>query len=238
MTEQNDAPKPNLRTPKSKKIFAENLAELSRQKIETISRNSAEKNLKNGEKSGIKRSYLLLFPFIFLSVGVVLWLNFAVPNNKFEVSVEQISKTETNNTEMTGARFASRTTQGENFEITAERAVDNTPSAGLIHLTNPNGTFWTKSGNQIKIRSKDAILDQSKELTVFQGNVRMNQTLPMAEIQSSILSIDLKNQIYQSDKPVLVISENMQITGQVMKLNQKNKVIFFGGNSKLSITEN
>ncbi len=208
--------------PEGKELFAKNLAKLSKTKVEV-----------NTKKRDLKRSYLLLFPFVFLSISVILWLNFAEQSGNIELNIKEISENEQNNTEMTGARFSSRTSDGENFEINAERAIDNTPEQGLIYLSNPDGTIWTKSGNMIKINSLEAILDQSRELTIFEGNVKIQQTIPKAEINASILSVDLINKLYQSDKPVIVSSENVKISGKDLRVNGKNGIISFGGYAKL-----
>ena len=208
--------------PESRKLFAKNLAKLSKMKVEI-----------NTKKRDLKRSYLLLFPFVFLSISVILWLNFAEQSGNIELNIKEISQNEQNNTEMTGARFSSRTSDGENFEINAERAIDNTPEQGLIYLSNPDGTIWTKSGNMIKINSLEAILDQSRELTIFEGNVKIQQTIPKAEINASILSVDLINKLYRSDKPVIVSSENIKISGKDLRVNGKNGIISFGGYAKL-----
>ncbi len=208
--------------PGGRELFAKNLAKHSKIKVEI-----------NTKKRDLKRSYLLLFPFVFLSISVILWLNFAEQSGNIELNIKEISQNEQNNTEMTGARFSSRTSDGENFEINAERAIDNTPEQGLIYLSNPDGTIWTKSGNMIKINSMEAILDQSRELTIFEGNVKIQQTFPKAEINASILSVDLINKFYQSDKPVIVSSENIKISGKDLRVNGKNGVISFGGYAKL-----
>ena len=56
---------------------------------------------------------------MFVSVSIVWWLNFAEKNSNIELNIEQVSQSQDANTEMTGARFASRTSDGENFEINA-----------------------------------------------------------------------------------------------------------------------
>ncbi len=227
MTKRNIGSGNDNNEPESKKLFAKNLAKLSKMKVEN-----------NSTQRGLKRSYLLLFPFIFLSISVIWWLNFAEQNNNIELSIKEISQNEHDNTEMTGARFASRTSDGENFEINAKRAIDNTPEQGLIHLSSPDGTIWTKKGNMIKITSIEAVLDQSRELTLFQGKVKIKQTIPKAEINASVLSVDLRNKIYQSDKPVIVSSENLIISGKDMKVDGENGIISFGGHAKLIFNQN
>ena len=164
MTEKNISSDDNMRIPSSRRIFAKNLAKLSKLKLEN-----------NIKKRGLKRSYILLIPLMFVSVSIIWWLNFAEKNGNIELNIEQVSQSQDANTEMTGARFASRTSDGENFEINAQKAIDNTPEPGLIYLSNPNGTIWTKKGNMIEITSMEAILDQSKEFTLFKGSVKMQQ---------------------------------------------------------------
>ena len=222
MTVKNIGSGNDVSEPDGRRLFAKNLAKLSKIKIEN-----------NTKKKGLKRSYLLLFPVILLSISLIWWINFAEQNNNIELNIKQISQNEQDNTEMTGASFASRTSDGENFEINAKRAIDNTPEQGLIHLSNPDGTIWTKRGNMIKITSMEAILDQSRELTLFQGKVKIKQTVPKAEINASILSVDLINKIYRSNKPVVVSSENITISGNDMRVNGENGTISFGGHAKL-----
>lgn len=212
--------------PTNTKLFAKNLANHSKIKVES-----------NATKRGLKRSYLLLFPFIFLSISIIWWLNFAEQSNNIELNIEEISQNEQENTEMTGARFASRTSDGENFEINAKRAIDNTPEQGLIHLSNPTGTIWTNKGNMINISSQEAILDQSRELTLFQGDVKIKQTNPKAAINASNLSVDLINKLYRSYLPVVVSSENITISGKDMIVNDKNGTISFSGHAKLIINK-
>ena len=139
---------------------------------------------------------------------------------------------------MTGARFSGRTNDGGNFEITAKQAVDNMPKQGLIHLSKPDGKFWTQNGNLIKINSFEAILDQSNEITLFQGKVEINQTQPKVKINTSELSVDLVNKIYHSNQPVIVVTDNMNITGENMSINQKSGTVYFGGYTNLIIMEN
>ena len=222
MTVKNIGSGNDVNEPDGRRLFAKNLAKLSKIKIEN-----------NTKKKGLKRSYLLLFPVILLSISLIWWINFAEQNNNIELNIKQISQNEQDNTEMTGASFASRTSDGENFEINAKRAINNTPEQGLIHLSNPDGTIWTKRGNMIKITSMEAILDQSRELTLFQGKVKIKQTVPKAEINASILSVDLINKIYRSNKPVVVSSENITISGNDMRVNGENGTISFGGHAKL-----
>ncbi len=227
MTQENSDSDGDASTSRNTRAFAKNLARLSTTKAENISR-----------KPGLKRSNLLLIPSIFLSIGVVWWLNFADQSRNIEVSIEQVSQTEAGNTKMTGARFSGRTDDGENFEITAEQAVDNMPKQGLIHLSKPDGTIWTKKGSIIKINSFEAVLDQSKEITLFQGTVEINQTKPKVNINTSELSVDLVNKIYHSNHPVVVMTENMKITGEGMSINQESGTIHFGGHANLIIMEN
>ncbi len=214
-------------TSENTRAFAKNLAILSKIKIEGTSK-----------KQGIKRSYLLLIPSIFFSIGVIWWLYFADQTGNIEVSIEQVSQSQAGNTKMTGARFSGRTNDGENFEITAEQAIDNMPKQGLIHLSKPDGTIWTKNGSIIKINSFEAILDQSRETTLFQGTVEIKQTQPKVNINTSELSVDLVNKIYHSNQPVVVITENMKITGEDMSINQESGTIYFGGHANLIIMAN
>ena len=203
------------------------MANLSKEKIESTSK-----------RPGIKRSYLLLIPSIFLSIGVIWWLNFVDQTGNIEVSIERVSRAQAGKTKMTGARFSGRTNDGGNFEITAKQAVDNMPKQGLIHLSKPDGTFWTQNGSLIKINSFEAILDQSNEITLFQGKVEINQTEPKVKINTSELSVDLVNKIYHSNQPVIVVTDNMNITGENMSINQKSGTMYFGGYTNLRIMEN
>ena len=90
----------------------------------------------------------------------------------------------------------------------------------------------------IKITALEAILDQSNERTLFQGSVEINQTKPKANINTSILSVDLLTKIFHSNKPVLVVTENMKITGEDMSFNEENGTLHFGGHAKLTIVKN
>ena len=226
MTEKNISSDDNIRIPSSRRIFAKNLAKLSKLKLEN-----------NIKKRGLKRSYILLIPLMFVSVSIIWWLNFAEKNGNIELNIEQVSQSQDANTEMTGARFASRTSDGENFEINAQKAIDNTPEPGLIYLSNPNGTIWTKKGNMIEITSMEAILDQSKEFTLFKGSVKMQQDVPKTEINASVLSIDLINKIYESSQPVHVSTENITIRGKNMSVNGEKGTISFGGHVKLTFND-
>ena len=152
MTKNNISNGDNNNVPSSRRVFAKNLTKLSKLKLEN-----------NIKKRGLKHSYILLIPLMFVGLSIIWWLNFAEKNSNIELNIEQVSQSQDANTEMTGARFASRTSDGENFEINAQKAIDNTPEPGLIYLSNPNGTIWTKKGNMIEITSMEAILDQSKE---------------------------------------------------------------------------
>lgn len=224
MTEKNIDSDGKANISENKRAFAKNLAILSKMKAESTSR-----------KPGLKRSYLLLIPSIFLSIGVVWWLNFVDQSGNIEVSIEQLSQTQTGNTKMTGAQFSGRTDDGENFEITAEQAIDNMPKKGLMHLSKPDGTIWTKNGSIIEINSIEAILDQSKETTLFHGDVEINQNKPEIKINASELSVDLANKIYHSNQPVVAKTKNMRITGEDMSINQKSGTIHFGGRANLTI---
>ena len=226
MTEKNISSDDNIRIPSSRRIFAKNLAKLSKLKLEN-----------NIKKRGLKRSYILLIPLMFVSVSIIWWLNFAEKNGNIELNIEQVSQSQDANTEMTGARFASRTSDGENFEINAQKAIDNTPEPGLIYLSNPNGTIWTKKGNMIEITSMEAILDQSKEFTLFKGSVKMQQDVPKIEINASVLSIDLINKIYESNQPVHMSTENIAIRGKNMSVNGEEGIISFGGHVKLTFKD-
>ncbi len=227
MTQKNSDSDINHSTSRNTRAFVKNLAILSKIKAESTSR-----------KPGLKRSYFLLIPSIFLSIGVIWWLNFVDQSGNIQVSIEQVSQTQAGNTKMTGAQFSGRTNDGENFEITAEQAVDNIPKQGLIHLSKPDGTIWTKNGSIVKINSFEAILDQSKEITLFQGKVEINQTKPKININTSELSVDLANKIYHSDQPVIVATKNMKITGENMSINQESGTIYFGGYANLIIMGN
>ena len=226
MTEKNISIGDNIRIPSSRRIFAKNLAKLSKLKLKN-----------NTKKRGLRRSYILLIPLMFVSLSIIWWLNFAEKDSNIELNIEQVSQSQDANTEMTGARFASRTSDGENFEINAQKAIDNTPEPGLIYLSNPNGTIWTKKGNMIEITSMEAILDQSKEFTLFKGSVKMQQDVPKTEINASVLSIDLINKIYESNQPVHVSTENVTIRGKNMSVNEEKGTISFGGHVKLTITD-
>ena len=70
MTDKNISSDDNIRIPSSRRIFARNLAKLSKLKLEN-----------NIKKRGLKRSYILLIPLMFVSVSIIWWLNFAEKNS-------------------------------------------------------------------------------------------------------------------------------------------------------------
>ena len=107
----------------------------------------------------------------------------------------------------------------------------------LVGVRLPNGTIWTKKGNMIEITSMEAILDQSKEFTLFKGSVKMQQDVPKTEINASVLSIDLINKIYESSQPVHVSTENITIRGKNMSVNGEKGTISFGGHVKLTFND-
>ncbi|MEK9598704.1 MAG: LPS export ABC transporter periplasmic protein LptC, partial [Alphaproteobacteria bacterium] len=72
----------------------------------------------------------------------------------------------------------------------------------------------------------------------FQGTVEINQTKPKVNINTSELSVDLVNKIHHSNQPVIVVTENMKITGEDMNIDQESGTIYFGGYANLVIMEN
>ena len=79
MTDKNISIGDNIRIPSSRRIFAKNLAKLSKLKLKN-----------NTKKRGLRRSYILLIPLMFVCLSIVWWLNFAEKNSNIELQYSHL----------------------------------------------------------------------------------------------------------------------------------------------------
>ena len=90
-------------------------------------------------KQRLSISLILLLASLTVGGITVWWSGFYAETENISISLETVSKTPSDQLQMTGARYSGVSASGLKFNIEANKVIEMSNQAGLVHLFKPDG---------------------------------------------------------------------------------------------------
>ena len=100
----------------------------------------AQSGNKNGRgRQRLSVSLILLLASLTVGSTTVWWRGFYAESENISISLETVSKTPADQLQMTGARYSGVSASGLKFNIEADKVIERSDQAGVVHLFKPDG---------------------------------------------------------------------------------------------------
>tara|TARA_B100000989_G_scaffold140969_1_gene104888 strand:- start:4926 stop:5504 length:579 start_codon:yes stop_codon:yes gene_type:complete len=176
---------------------------------------------------------ILLCVSIFL---VVLIFSNRIDNNGAKVKNTNSDTNEDIQQIISNPKFISSDAENRPYTLQARQAKKITKNLQIYELSYPEGTLIEDNGGFFNVKSLDGIFNQETEILSLKNSVILkNQDGYIFKTESA--SIDLNAEIIYSDNQIIGTGPKGNIKSQGFSINDKGKVVFFTGKSKL-ILEN
>ena len=189
-------------------------------------------------KQRLSISLILLLASLTIGGITVWWSRFYAETETIAISVETVSKTPSDQLEMTGASYTGVTETGVKFNIDADRVIEMSDKAGLMHLFKPDGWFDSDTDGRTTLASEEAVYDSQSGVLDMAGNVRIHQTEQDMLLQSQKMTALIKSGDLTTDMPVRLTSPTINLTSQGMESKNRGEVILFKGQTQARLTQN
>ena len=165
---------------------------------------------------------------------VVLWPQIQVSDKEFRPNVASADPQDADNLRMVNARFAGVNKKTLPYTVTAPLAVQDSPEADEIELTNPKTDITLKDGSWLAITADRGRYFQSRQTLDLFGMVNLFHDSGY-EFQSTRAHIDLVAGTAEGDQPVTGQGPFGELTAEGFRISDKGKTIHFTGTAKLVI---
>ena len=195
---------------------------------------------KSGQKRGSYSRFVTLMKIrlpasaLALAGLVVLWPQMQVSDKGFGPGVANGNPQDADNLRMVNARFAGINKSTLPYTVTAPLAVQDSPGADEIELTNPKTDITLEDGSWLAITADRGTYFQSRQTLDLFGMVNLFHDSGY-EFQSTRAHIDLIAGTAEGDEPVTGQGTFGELTAEGFRISDKGKSILFTGNAKLVI---
>lgn len=195
---------------------------------------------KSGQKRGSYSRFVTLMKIclpasaLALAGLVVLWPQMQVSDKGFGPGVANGNPQDADNLRMVNARFAGINKSTLPYTVTAPLAVQDSPGADEIELTNPKTDITLEDGSWLAITADRGTYFQSRQTLDLFGMVNLFHDSGY-EFQSTRAHIDLIAGTAEGDEPVTGQGPFGELTAEGFRISDKGKTIHFTGTAKLVI---
>jgi len=197
-----------------------------------------QSNLANGRgKQRLSISLILLTASLVVGGVTVWWSGFYAETENIAISVETVSKTPSDQLQMTGARYSGVTETGLKFNIEADKVIEMSDKAGLVHLFKPDGWIDSDKDGRTTLASEEAVYDAQSAVLDMSGDVRIYQQQQDMTLQSQQMTALINSGDLKTDKPVRLSGPAIKLTAQGMESKNRGEVILFTGQTQARLTQ-
>ena len=198
----------------------------------------SQSNLANGRgKQRLSISLILLTASLVVGGLTVWWSGFYAETETIAISVETVSKTPSDQLQMTGARYSGVTETGLKFNIEADKVIEMTDKAGLVHLFKPDGWIDSDKDGRTTLASEEAVYDSQSAVLDMSGDVRIYQQQQDMTLQGQHMTALINSGELKTDKPVSLTGPAIELTAQGMESKNRGEVILFTGQTQARLKQ-
>jgi lipopolysaccharide export system protein LptC len=135
---------------------------------------------------------------------------------------------------MVRPKLAGFRSDGEPYELTAERALQDIKNPTVLELERLNGEIGTAMGETTHLSADSGVYDSVREHMELSRNVRIGG--PRFEVRLRRADIDFKTGVYRSDEPVeVLVGEGTTIFGDRATARNNGQELTFEGHVRTRI---
>jgi len=196
----------------------------------------------SGNKNGRGRQRLsvsLILLLASLTVGgiTVWWSGFYAESENISISLETVSKTPADQLQMTGARYSGVSASGLKFNIEADKVIERSDQAGVVHLFKPDGWIESDLDGKTTLFSEEAIYNADAAILDMTGNVQIHQKQQDMVLKSQQMTALIDSGDLKTNMPVSLTGPAIELTAQGMESQNRGEVILFKGQTQARLMQ-
>lgn len=191
----------------------------------------------NRGKQRLSVSLMLLVASAVIGGATLLWSSFLAESENIEISLETVSRTPTNQLQLTGAEYSGVTETGLKYNIQAHRVVEMKEQAGLLHLYEADGWISSETDGVTTLLSKEAVYDSTMATLDMSGNVQIHQKQQDMLVKSQRITALIDSGDLKTDMPVSVTGPKIYLTSEGMVSQNKGEIIVFTGQTRVRLKQ-
>lgn len=201
------------------------------------SRNDAPPAQNGRGKQRLSISLILLLASLSIGGITVWWSGFYAESENIAISLETVSKTPSDQLQMTGARYSGVSESGLKFNIEADKVIEMSDQAGLVHLFNPDGWIESEKDGRTTLLSQEAVYNSQAAILAMTGNVQIHQKQQDMILKSQQMTALIDSGDLKTDQPVSLSGPTIELTAQGMESQNKGEVILFKGQTQARLMQ-
>ena len=191
----------------------------------------------NRGKQRLSVSLILLVASAVIGGATILWSSFVAESENIEISLETVSRTPTNQLQLTGAKYSGVTETGLEYNIQADRVVEMKEQAGLLHLYEADGWISSETDGVTTLLSKEAVYDSTTATLDMSGNVQIHQKQQDMLVKSQRITALIDTGDLKTDMPVSVTGPKIYLTSEGMVSQNRGEIILFTGQTRARLKQ-
>lgn len=180
-------------------------------------------------KQRLSISLILLLASLTIGGVTVWWSGFYAETENIAISLETVSKTPSDQLQMTGARYSGVSASGLKFNIEADKVIEMSEQAGLVHLVKPDGWIESEKDGRTTLLSEEAVYNSQAAILAMTGNVLIHQKQQDMILKSQQMTALIDSGDLKTDLPVSLTGPAIELTAQGMESQNRGEVILFKG---------
>lgn len=163
---------------------------------------------------------------------VVLIFSNRIDNDRAKVKFTNSDTEEDIQQIISSPKFISSDGDNRPYTLQAKKAKKITQNLQIYELSYPEGKLIEDNGKFLNVKSYDGIFNQETEILSLKNSVILeNQDGYIFKTESA--SIDLNAETIHGDDQIIGTGPKGNIKSQGFRINDKGKIVFFTGKSKL-----
>ncbi|MFM2130305.1 MAG: hypothetical protein RL477_1851 [Pseudomonadota bacterium] len=178
----------------------------------------------------------VLLPAVALSLValVVAWSQLRNSDPGFRIGFSLVQPEDVRQLSMVNARYAGRSKNMQPYLVTATTAIQDSPGADVIHLTNPKGDMTLKGGAWVALSAPRGDYRQASQLLDLAGGVNLFHDSGM-EFNTATAQINLRDSTAFGVDPVEGHGPSADIRSQGFQVLDGGDRIIFTNKSHLTL---
>ncbi len=191
----------------------------------------------NRSKRRLSISLMLLIASAIIGSATIIWTGFLAESENIEINLETVSRTPTNQLQLTGAEYAGVTESGLEYNIKADRVVEIKERAGLLHLYEADGWISSKTNGMTTLLSKEAVYNSTTATLDMSGDVQIHQKKQDMLVKSQKMTALIGTGDLKTDMPVSVTGPRIELISEGMVSERRGEIIVFTGQTQARLKQ-
>ena len=180
-------------------------------------------------------SLLLVGVGAVLTLSVASWLGLLANGKDVSLEITEVKRAESDEVQLTGARYRGLTPAGKPYEITAAKANEAPDGSGRVDMDQPTAVLTMRNGSLVNLQSNAGVFNKQTDIVSMSGTVVVTQPDRNLRLDTEALEANLKAGEMHSDVAVQVQDIDRRINADSMQVYDNGARIVFGGAAKMII---